>query len=276
LHQCLTARPTLPKAIIDAYQTKGDALFDQFGCLWESFESLTDGEGGENIICILDGLDECKEDSRRLLVTSLVDHFNEESRDHGPFLKVIVSSRPDNFINTSFKKLPTIRLRGNFEMETSILDSGLEIESEDTELDVKLVIDYNLQELVDQDLISTPTKDLLHVKMLENADQTFLWISLIITLLREATIDGASRNELLNVLDDRRIDSLYSRFLARCTKDPTQEAQARRLLQIIIAATRPMTVTELDYALSIQAGDKSVSDLKPKLHPSPENYIRRL
>jgi len=60
------------------------------------------------------------------------------------------------------------------------------------------------------------------------------------------------------VLDDRRIDSLYSRFLAQCTKNPTQEAQARRLLQIIIAATRPMTVTELDYALSVQASDKSL------------------
>ena len=104
---------------------------------------------GKNIICILDGLDECKEDSRRLLVTSLVNYFNEGSRAHGPFLKVIVSSRPDNFIKTSFKKLPTIRLRGNLEMEASILDSGLEIESEDTEHDVKLVIDYNLQELVD-------------------------------------------------------------------------------------------------------------------------------
>jgi hypothetical protein len=95
-------------------------------------------------------------------------------------------------------------------------------------------------------------------------------------LLKEATIDGASQNELLSVLDDRRIDSLYSRFLARCTKNPTQEAQARRLLQIIIAATRPMTVTELDYALSIQTSDKSLSDLKPNLHPSPQNYIRQL
>jgi hypothetical protein len=160
-------------------------LFDQFGCLWDAFKGLTSGEGGESIICILDGLDECKEDSCRLLVTSLVNYFNEGSRDLRPFLKVIVSSRPDNFIKTSFKKLPTIRLRGNLEMEASIVDSALEIESEDTEHDVKLVIDYNLQELVDQDLISTSTKDLLYVKMLENADQTFLWISLIITLLRQ-------------------------------------------------------------------------------------------
>jgi hypothetical protein len=171
LHQCLATRPTLPKTIIDAYQIKGDALFDQFSCLWEAFRSLTDGEGGENITCILDGLDECKEDSRRLLVTNLVKYFNEASRDNRPFLKVIISSRPDNFIKTSFNKLPTIRLRGNLEMEALILDSGLEIESEDTEHDVKLVIDYNLQELVDQDLIDTSTRILLHTKLLENADQ---------------------------------------------------------------------------------------------------------
>jgi hypothetical protein len=92
LHQCLAAKSTLPKTIIDAYRTKGDALFDQFSCLWEAFKSLTCGDCGENIICILDGLDECNEDSRHLLVASLVNFFNDGSGDHGPFLKVIVSS----------------------------------------------------------------------------------------------------------------------------------------------------------------------------------------
>ena len=95
-------------------------------------------------------------------------------------------------------------------------------------------------------------------------------------LLREATEYGASESELLAVLDDRSINSLYAKFLSRCLRKPGVELRAKLLFQIIVAAARPLTLSELDVAIGLQVSDRSLEDLRPNLHKSPENYFRQL
>ena len=278
LHQALTARSSLPSAVRNTYINRGGTMLNQFPCLWELFKSTATDKGGRNTICILDGLDECEDTSRRELITAMVDYFGKGKTESEPYLKVIMTSRPDNFIKISFSKLPTIRVRGNVEseLELSREDVGFEIEAEDTEHDVKLVVEHSLKEFVDLHLITHHVKQLLQTKLVATADHTFLYVSLIITLLRDATEYGASENELLAVLDDRSIDSLYAKFLARCLRKPGVESRAKVLLQIIVAATRPLTLSELDVAICLQVSDKSLEDLQPNLHSSPENYFRQL
>jgi len=156
-------------------------------------------------------------------------------------------------------------------------DVGLAIEAEDTEHDVKLVIEHSLKQFVDLHLISHHVKRLLQTKLVASADQAFLWVSLIMTLLKEATEYGASENESLAVLDDRSIDSLYAKFLSRCLRKPGVESRAKLLLQIIVAAAPVRSLCpNWTSLLALQVSDRSLEDLRPNLHRPPENYFRQL
>jgi len=73
LHQILSQRPDLAKLAVPEFRSKGDrfALTD-LAALWKILVEATQGHGSGNTICILDGLDECEERSRDVLVSKLV------------------------------------------------------------------------------------------------------------------------------------------------------------------------------------------------------------
>ena len=194
----------------------------------------------------------------------------------GPYLKVIICSRPDNNIKNMCGKLLTIWPTP----DTNHLSAGenyrLEVEPEDTEHDLRLVIEYDLEELAQQGLLSPRTKDMLHKLLSASAGQTFLWVSLIMTLITEATENGASEHELISLLDDKSIDSLYAKFLDKCLQKEGIKEKAQIVLQILVAAKRPLSVFEIDVALSIRTSSKCLDDLRPYLHVCPENYVRQL
>ena len=267
LHQLLSKRTRLPKYVITEYENKGEALFGQFGSLWNVFKAVATKSGESNTICILDGLDECELNLNHLLI-AMVEFYEpvktgKDMSTDAPSLKIIVTSRPENAIKTHFRKLPTIRLRG-------------EDETEATEHDIGLVVAHSLGEMVEQMLLNQRSKDLLTEKLIANADQTFLWVALILSLVKDATEYGASENELSALLDDRSIDSLYGRFLSKSVRNPEAEKKARLLLQIIIAAHRPLTLIEMDIVISLRPEHQCHEDLQPNLHSSPESYLKQL
>jgi hypothetical protein len=130
--------------VVQEYENKGDVILAQVGSLWELFEAIAMTSGQSNTICILDGLDECELELRRLL--SALVHFCEPvittkaPPGNRPLLKVIVTSRLENIIKTKFNRLPTIRLRG-------------EDETEATEHDINLVVKYSLGEMATKDYL---------------------------------------------------------------------------------------------------------------------------
>ena len=59
---------------------------------------------------------------------------------------------------------------------------------------------------------------------------------------------GQTRKKLLKVVDTlpKTVEEAYKKILARC-----EQKEARRVLQIIVAAQRPLTLSEIDVALEI-------------------------
>ena len=268
LHQLLSARSTLPRSVIVEHENKGDAIFTQFEALWRLFLAVV-SDGLTNVICILDGFDECDSKTQSLLLASIAQYYDtctkpcENNLKVAPYLKMIITGRPLNSIATRLRKLAKCRVRGE-DQEASILH------------DIKLVIEKNLKALVDEELVQQSTMIRLREKLLQGDDQTFLWVALVMDLLKQQAEEGASEQELLAVLNDRSINALYATFLGQLLNQPSAVAQTKALLQIIVAAARPLSLTELDYALSIHPDHRSTKDLSPCLHLSTESYLRRL
>jgi hypothetical protein len=103
-------------------------------------------------------------------------------------------------------------------------------------------------------------------------NRTYLWVSLIFPELEKN--EGLAKHNLMNIIDTipSTADEAYERILVR-SSDP---ALAKRLLHIVVAAVRPLTLAEMSVALSIREDSKSLDSLGLEPEPSFRTRVREL
>jgi len=123
LHQLLGVQPQLLKHAIPEWQKNGEKLREETGRLWDILINAATDQDAYDIICVLDALDECRENDRRALLGLLSKFYNQSLTKHprGRSLKFLVTSRPYHDIESGFREippyLPNIRLSGEKEDE---------------------------------------------------------------------------------------------------------------------------------------------------------------
>ncbi|KAI8152220.1 Vegetative incompatibility protein HET-E-1 [Colletotrichum sp. SAR 10_70] len=139
-----------------------------------------------------------------------------------------------------------------------------EDETESISDDVSRVVAAKIEDLIDRGLPIGLLKS-LQAELVKRADRTFLWVSLVLSLLEEKVESGASRRDLDGILNTRDIFSVYSELLA----SRPEPMKARKMLNIILAAARPLTIEEVSIALAVAPyGDDSGNG-------SPERHLGR-
>lgn len=151
----------------------------------------------------------------------------------GTCIKILITSRSDTSIKETFQELQKIRLKG--ENETGHISH-----------DVELVVKANLKDLARSGLSESLLSD-LQQQLIDGADRTFLWVTLIIKLLKDASRKGVTEEELEAIIRSRDIDTVYSRLL----KNRPDPAMTRKMLVIVIGAGRPLTTTELSISMAV-------------------------
>jgi hypothetical protein len=246
LHQIYTAQPWLLGQVTGQFLEEGKSMLRSFNSLWKLLDTSTTNYSSRDVILVFDGLDECEPSTRQQLLQSLTRFYSAREGScltQPPYVKTIIASRPGNDIKHSFDILPTIRLRG-------------EDEPEAISQDVELVIEHHIENATRRGI---PREVLADVRagLIKGADRTFLWTTLVIDLLQ--TKKGASKRELIDILDARGdIFQIYDRLLDHSSDAP----QARRLLQIVVGAIRPMTLSELSVAMAVNSDQMTFEDLK--------------
>lgn len=239
--------------------------------LWDILVRSTGDQHAKPTICILDGLDECEETTRKQLMGHIAKYFakspstydwQEPTGSSLKKLRLLVTSRPDNSIKNVFDRqvapssgqtirFAMMRLRG-------------EDEADAISHDIKVVIKDTLDDLVDRGLPTDLLED-MHRELVARADRTFLWVTLILQLLRKRSEEGASRYELNLILNSRTVDAIYHAMLS----SRPNHSKARKMLSIILAAFRPLTIEELSIALAVtpdhQTFQHSVQPRRPSL-----------
>lgn len=246
LHQLYTAQPWLLRHVTSQFLDQGKDILHSFNSLWKLLDICTTEPSSRDVIIVLDGLDECEPSTRQQLLQSLARFYSARegsSLTSPPFVKTIIASRPGNDIKHAFDILPTIRLRG-------------EDEPEAISQDVELVIEHHIENATRRGI---PREVLADVRagLIKGADRTFLWTTLVIGLLE--TKKGASIRELMGILDARGdIFPIYERLLDHSSDAP----QAWKLLQIVVGAIRPMTLSELSVAMAVSTDQMTFEDLR--------------
>ena len=241
----------LKKYGIPEYQ-KGGSLANPFEPLWNLLvRACRDPDAGQ-IICILDALDECATSHKRILATKFAEFCAGNPTSVN--FRILITSRIENALQAAFShgskpKATFVRLTGEGEKEVAAIAK-----------EINLVINEEIErfkEAREQSEIFDDAHNILRQEIDKVDNRTYLWVSLIFPELHDNVY--CEESELFQIFKTlpSTVEAAYESILNRSTNSE----RARKILSIILAATRPLTLTELKIAFSIdRKGNHSMLD----------------
>ncbi|KAI0441365.1 hypothetical protein F4803DRAFT_419066 [Xylaria telfairii] len=195
--------------------------------------SIAHQENAGKIICLLDALDECEENGRFRLAQALNKLYKIESS--GSVLKFLITSRPYASIQREFQTLenerPTIHLQGENQTEVDKISQ-----------EINVVIKHKVEALSSELTLQSYEKTRLHLRLTSIPHRTYLWVYLTFEALR--AYNGFNLEDMTHHLP-QTVDEAYESIL----KKSYNAKQARKLLHIVLSASRPLTLHEMFLAL---------------------------
>ena len=245
LHQLVAQHPSLLKYGVRALDYNGEELMKIFTILWEVLLQAAAECTGGKVVCVLDALDECEELGRARLIQALQSLYLRDENKLEPPIKFLITSRPYLDIERGFRLVAD-------QVSVSRLSGEDDLGSIQREID--LVIALRVQQLT---WLSKPIQCSLQRALSSFSNRTYLWVTLIFdVIMTSLRITEKSLPTLLATLPNT-VEQAYESILNKSRDIP----RARRLLNIIIAAQRPLTLAEMNIALNIEEHYCSISDL---------------
>lgn len=225
--------------------------------LWSIFTSLTKDPKTKPLYVILDALDECESTSCRWLLDSISALLAESSETQ---VKFFVTSRP--FLRSHY-----VGAIGTTEPHVSIdeAQSGY-IRDLDT------FIQQRIAEISLKRQYPSEVKTYLLEAISAKADQTFLWIHIVLALVEESLLTSLKdfRNIIAGIPD--KLAETYMRYLSVVPSD--HQVIASHLLKLLLASSRPLHLDELNAALTINSSHTTVEDVAEESHTAMAHTVQ--
>ncbi|CZR52846.1 uncharacterized protein PAC_02723 [Phialocephala subalpina] len=235
LHQLLAKVPSVSADFLKLCEEKrnfqGNAIKD-----WEWREpelrrvfksSLILAAKTHAVVIFVDALDEAGEDPARSII-SYLHELKEQLLQSNCAVRICFACRFHPVVRTS---------------------DGIEICVDDENF--KDISAYALSELRRQILPRGDDLDALQARISNKAFGVFLWVALVIPVIAKQYNEGRSMKEILEVLENTPPDlkAIYKHILGLI--DPAFQRRTLYLMEWICLATRPLSLTELRYALAM-------------------------
>jgi ankyrin repeat protein len=227
-----------------------EAAMSSVETLWTTFTTICCDPRISQLAFILDGLDECDQNSRDWLASKLYDQTVDLNVQHKHPPKIIVVSRD----------IPRLRLCSKLQLDPDHDDK--------IGVDVQSFVSARVQELWTMGGFDEKHRRHVERTLLERSEGTFLWVGFAIAeLLRKRTI-----LEVEQCLSDLPVGlpAFYNRMLRQIAAQDVDKIS--KLLQWIILAARPLSLSELAKAIPCKAtrllsAEDVVRDLVTLCHP---------
>lgn len=261
LHQLFSQEPYLIKHAMKQYRNNGEKLTDSTISLWRILHDATKDAQARPVIIVLDALDECAESEFRSLICSVEERFRDGERP-GDRLKYLLTCRPYEQIVSRFHALlrafPNIRIPG-------------EQESETISQEVNCVIDSRLGQLSEEKGCSPEIMSYLKKRMRECSHRTYLWVYLVFDYLENESFKKTQKGVESTIARlPKSVNEAYEQILAKSKNDP----MVRKALSIVLAASRPLTVSEMNIAVNVNEQSRSVHSLDLEQQKDFETRLR--
>ncbi|KIW15313.1 hypothetical protein PV08_05358 [Exophiala spinifera] len=260
LRQIFIQRPDLvSEEVLSKFEEDGEQLIGSSGSLWDLLIDITGSQDVDTIpdstiqspgeiFFVLDALDECENSGQRQLAEAL--RKQEWARPGKFVLKILLTSRPYTHIQREFGSfsnlIPTIHLKGEGEAEVEKISREIDvvIESKVKDLGSWLQLQREEQQILKDELSRIPHR-------------TYLWVHLILETIKDSI--GITKESLSTAVRNlpKTVEAVYEGIL-RKSHNPEK---AKRILHIVVAAVRPMSLTEMAVALAIEENHEGYEDL---------------
>ncbi|KAJ4302951.1 hypothetical protein N0V90_001842 [Kalmusia sp. IMI 367209] len=237
IHQWLNFHPHLAQHIKNSFEGSETTKYtiSSFVSLWRLLLTLIDQRGSCQVVCVLDGLDECEKDSLEQLLDAVGDYLSKSETESRPGLKLILLSRSQPALLE--RKLGRYR-------RIKLDDSDVEISN-----DVERYIFAKVAELASEQNLSEEMIPQVRQALLAGAEGTFLWVGFVINELK-----GRSWRKINEIL--RRVPKGLGGIYRRLLEQVEDKEKLVPILQWIVLAARPLTVDELTVAAEIKTSNK--------------------
>ncbi|KAJ5216887.1 hypothetical protein N7468_009895 [Penicillium chermesinum] len=267
LHQLFSQRPQLLRHAIPSWERNGEKLRQEVDELWRIFTTAVLSDESCKTICLFDALDECREvDQNRLIKKLQSFHRLPRSQRQKTWLKFLVTSRPYDDIQKRFREItdsfPHLHLKG-------------EEENDQIHQEINLVVKVRVRELAEGAALSHDTEQRLEQQLLQMEHRTYLWLYLALDDIRSTLEDSLRPSEEEIRTIPQSVDEAYEKILSRSPS--RQVAITRKILQIIVAARRPLTTAEMAMALGIATSPHAQTAAEAGIEASQvDKKLRRL
>ncbi|KAL8689403.1 MAG: hypothetical protein Q9224_004647, partial [Gallowayella concinna] len=241
IFQIVNKRRRMWPIVKKATDANGWQLFSQFDALWNLFEQITRSEDKYPIIIIIDAIDEFDGLSQRNVITRIFELLRLE---HSNQVKFFFTSRPDadDAVDLQISSLKSAHL-------------SLEDNKEEIDNDIRSVIRYRLERMVRRGTCKPVVRESLERMLAARAEQTFLWIKLILPTIEDSGLLLESEIEqLVNSLPEN-LTSMYRHLLLSIPK--SNQAKASRILRLLVVCDRPLSGEEIGIIMQIGPGQRS-------------------
>ena len=236
IHQWLTFHPHLAQHLKNHFEGSESTKYtiSSFVSLWRLFLTLLHQSRSCQVVCVLDGLDECEKESLKLLLNALGDYSSKYDDAQISNLKLILLSRPQpSLLENKLGQSHRIRLD----------DSETEVGK-----DVEKYIYAKVAELESEQNLSETMLFEIRQALIAGAEGTFLWVGFVADELK-----GRSWVKIQEIL--RRVPKGLGGIYQRLLRQVEEKEKLIPILQWIVLAARPLTVDELAVAADIKAAD---------------------
>ncbi|KAJ5110606.1 hypothetical protein N7532_001141 [Penicillium argentinense] len=248
--------PAAEKDIL-CFEMEAAGLMNHFPCLvirgicdysdshknkeWQGYTSMVAAAYAKDV---LSRISPNRVNSEKRISDILSDHSGQSK------LKYLLTSRPYEQVVGKFVRLlesfPYVRIPG-------------EEESHSIGREVNHVILYQVEQLAKEKRFSDLVKIHLTTWLLEIPHCTYLWVYLVFNFLMREGFHKQTPKGVDSAIATlpRNVYEAYERILNKSKKDP----MVRRTFSIILAASRPLTLSEMNIALNVNSVSKSIHDL---------------
>lgn len=234
LHQWVDLEPHLAKEVKSSFEGAETTKYtiSSFVALWRVFLTLLQHTTSSQVVCVLDGLDECGKESLNQLLDAVGGYLSKSEERIKPRLKFIILSRPQ----------PAVLERKLGHYHQIQLDAS----DAETTHDVERFIFAKVAELASDQDLSDDMVAQVQQSLLAGADGTFLWVAFVANELQGRTWNKI--NEVLRQIP-KGLGGIYQRLLRQVDD---KEALVP-ILQWVVLAARPLTLVELAVAAGVKA-----------------------
>ncbi|KAI1390144.1 ankyrin repeat-containing domain protein [Hypoxylon trugodes] len=265
LHRLFSSKNFLASRCENRINDGGLKILSDSTALWGIFEEAINQQDAGQIICVLDALDECDPRDCRILM-GLLRSLYLPSPAQKARIKFLVTTRGYPWILDNFNEfVPTcIHLSGENKEEKSQIQR-----------EINLVVEHRLTKLSRQNRLSPEKENLIRKAFQDHGleQRTYLWVSLVFAALDQNYEDTRERWEKLIQNPPTSIFEAYRKLLERVK--PNDRDRVKVLLDLILAAERPLTLSEVNIAIYVRDHMDAYSEDEID-HPSDGNFRRWL